>query len=120
VTPDAVASLVPVPRHQSEEDPDGRVTVLVPRFSGHWTRRFLLPLFARREVRLHLDDLGSYVWRQCDGGTTVGEIAARLHARVGGEPAEATRRVVTFLRRLAGYDSVTFLAPDSAVRDASS
>ena len=94
--------------------------MLVPRFSGRWTRRWLLPLFARREMRLHLDEPGSFVWRQCDGRTSVGEIAARLHARVGGEPAEAARHVVTFLHRLARYDSVTFLAPDAAVRDASS
>jgi hypothetical protein len=112
--------LVPVPQHRSEDQPDGRVTVLVPRFSGRWARRWVLPLFARQEVPLRLDALGSFVWRQCDGRTSVGEIAARLQARAGGERAEAGTRVITFLRQLARYDSVTFLAPDHSVRDESS
>jgi hypothetical protein len=88
--------LVPLPQHHAEDEPDGRVTVLVPRFSGRWARRWVLPLFARQEVPLRLDELGSFVWRQCDGRTPVGEIATRLHARV------------------------TFLAPDRSVRDESS
>jgi hypothetical protein len=111
--------LVPVPQHRSEEEPDGRVTVLVPRFSGRWARRWVLPLFARQEVRLRLDELGSFVWHQCDGRTTVGEIAARLHAASDAERAEAGARVMSFLRQLARYDSVTFLAPDPSVRDKS-
>lgn len=113
-------ALVPVRRHRSEDRPNGRVTVLVPRFTGRWTRRWVLPLFARRELRLHLDELGSFVWRQCDGRTPVGEIAARLHARAGGERAEAGTRVMAFLRQLARSDSVTFLAPEHPVRDESS
>ncbi len=113
-------ALVPVPQHRSEDEPDGRVTVMVPRFTGRWTRRWVLPLFARREMRLHLDELGSFVWRQCDGRTTVGEIAARLQASSGEQRAEAGTRVMTFLRRLARYDSVTFLAPEHPVREASS
>jgi hypothetical protein len=80
----------------------------------------VLPLFARQEVPLRLDELGSFVWRQCDGRTPVGEIAARLHAHAGGERAEAATRVMSFLRQLARYDSVTFLAPDRSVRDESS
>jgi hypothetical protein len=94
--------------------------VFVPRFSGRWTRRWLLPLFARREVRLHLDELGSFVWHQCDGRTNVGEIAKRLHARVGGEQTETGTLVYAFLRQLARSDSIAFLALDHAVRDASS
>jgi hypothetical protein len=114
------AELVPIAHHRWDEEPDGRVTVLVPRFTGRLTGRWLLPLFAKREVRLRLDELGSFVWRQCDGRTTVGAIAARLHAREGGERAEAGTRVITFLRELARSDSVSFLAPDSPVRDESS
>lgn len=114
------AELVPVRQHRSEDEPDGRVTVLVPRFSGRWARRWVLPLFARQEVRLRLDELGSFVWRQCDGRTPVGEIAARLQVSSGGERTEAGTRVMAFLRQLARYDSVTFLAPDHMVRDESS
>jgi hypothetical protein len=104
--------LVPVRRHRAEDEPDGLVTVLVPRFGGRWARRWVLPLFARQNVRLRLDALGSFVWRQCDGRTSVGEIATRLGTSTGGASEEAASRVMAFLRQLSRYDSVTFLAPD--------
>jgi hypothetical protein len=104
-------SLVPVRAHRWEEGESGRVTVFVPKFSGRFTRRWLMPLLARPDVRLRLDDLGSFVWRECDGRTTVADVAERVHRRFGGEPGEALARVSSFVRQLARTTSVTFLAP---------
>jgi hypothetical protein len=107
-----------VPRRQNRfTEADGRVTVHVPRFTSAWARRWLLPLLPRPEVRLHLDDLGSFVWHQMDGGTTVQEITGRVATRFGEAPAEAGPRVERFLRQLARADSVTFLAPAAGVHD---
>ena len=78
--------------------------------AAHWPAVYL----ADRDGR------GSFVWRQCDGQTPLGEVAARLQASSSGERGEAGTRVMAFLRQLARYDSVTFLAPDHSVRDASS
>jgi hypothetical protein len=91
------------------EQPDGRVTVLVPRFTGRLTRRWIAPLVRRPHVRVHLDEAGSFVWRQCDGHATVADIAARLQARLAGNDVDARRRVVLFLRRLARADAIEFL-----------
>jgi hypothetical protein len=105
------SSLVPVRAHRWEEGDAGRVTVFVPKFSGRFTRRWLMPLLARPEVRLRLDELGSFVWRECDGRTTVAELAERVHRRFGDAPGEALSRVSSFVRQLARTTSVTFLAP---------
>jgi hypothetical protein len=99
---------------------DGRVTLLVPRFTGRLTRRWIAPLLRRPHVRVHLDETGTFVWRQCDGRATVAEIAARTQAHVGGDAADARRRVVLFLRRLVRADAIHFLAPAAAERDRSS
>jgi hypothetical protein len=67
-------------------------------------------------VRLHLDELGSFVWHQLDGTATVEAIAALVAARFGISSGEAGPRVERFLRQLARADSVTFLAPAAGDR----
>ena len=105
------ATLIPVRAHRWEDGDDGFVTVFIPRFTGRLTRRWLVPLLARPEVRLRLDATGSFVWRECDGRATVADVARRLQDRFGGDPADAERRVARFVRDLARTSSVTFLAP---------
>jgi len=112
--------LVPAPLCDAVDQPDGRVTLLVPRFTGRLTRRWIAPLLRRPHVRVHLDATGSFVWRQCDGRATVAEIAARAQAHLGGDADDARRRVVIFLRRLVRADAIHFLAPAAAERDGSS
>jgi hypothetical protein len=101
--------LVPARLCDGRDEADGRVTVLVPRFTGRLTRRWVAPLFRRPHVRVHLDETGSYVWRQCDGSATVADIAARVRAHLGADAADAQRRVEVFLRRLARADAIQFL-----------
>jgi hypothetical protein len=112
--------LVPVRQHRAEDASNGRVTVLVPRFTGRFARRWITPMLRRPEVHLHLDETGSFVWRQCDGHVTVAEIALRVRDRLALKDDEARDRVATFLRRLARTDSIQFLAPEAAARDRSS
>ncbi len=100
---------MPVRQHRFEELPDGRIVVFMPRFTGRFARRFILPLFARPEFRVQLDDLGSAVWRACDGRSTVREIVTQLHASIGGDGAELAGRVHFFLRRLHREGSIAYM-----------
>lgn len=103
---------IPVRQHQYLESADGRVSVLVPRFTGKLAQRVLLPLLARKEIRLHLDELGSAVWKACDGHTTVGRIATELQQRQGGNAGDVRRRVDLFLRNLEREGSISFLVKE--------
>jgi hypothetical protein len=107
-------TLVPVGRHPARERPDGGVTVMVPRFTGRLTR-WVMPLLRSPEIGVRLDAAGTFVWRQCDGQTTVAEIAARVRDRLGVDDREARDRVILFLRRLARSECIQFRAP--AARD---
>ena len=64
-----------------ETGDDGRVTLLMPRFTNRLVVRLLVPLLRNNEIRLRLDELGSFVWEHCDGGRTVAEIAAAAQER---------------------------------------
>jgi hypothetical protein len=82
----------------------------VPKFRSRLARR-LLPRAASRHFRVRLDADGSFVWSLCDGGTTVLQIADRLHARSGGDRADVRDRVAGFVQQLARDRLVTLEPP---------
>jgi hypothetical protein len=87
----------------------GEIALRVP-------RRPPLALIARllgrpQHVRLRLDELGSYVWSCCDGGTPVGEIVTAMAQRFGAEEEEMAPRVALFLNRLARERLITWEDP---------
>ncbi len=106
--PPPFEDLAPVHRHRWEEREDGLVTVLVPKFTSRFARRWLVPLLARPEMRVRLDALGTFVWKQCDGTATLRQIADRVAAQFGGEREAALVGVVKFVRKLAREESLTF------------
>ena len=103
---------IPVREHRAVQEAGGRVTVLVPKFSSTWARRYLAPLFAVPDIRVHLDDLGSSVWNACDGRTTVAELTRTVHEREGGDHEHARERVHAFLRKLAREGSISFIVKE--------
>jgi hypothetical protein len=110
--PDAAfAAAIPLRQHDFEEHPDGLVTVLVPKFTGRFARRFVMPMLKRPDIRMHLDAVGSAIWLACDGNTSVAQLAALVGGRFGLEPAPAGERVALFLRQLSREGSLTFVAP---------
>jgi hypothetical protein len=109
--PDAI----PVRQHDFEQHPDGLVTVLVPKFTSPLSRRLLVPLLAKPNIRMHLDAEGSAVWTGCDGRTTLRQLAVRVQERFGGTADEARTRVERFLLSLSREGSVTFIAPAGSV-----
>jgi hypothetical protein len=82
----------------------------VPKFRNPLLARWMARL-GRPEVRVRLDAEGSFVWAQCDGATTVIQIAERLHARAGGDAAQLRDRVAGFVERLARDGLVTLDHP---------
>jgi hypothetical protein len=91
-----------VPRRIREFDVDdaGIVTVKIPRFEYSWMRRHLVPRWKNPHVHTRLDDVGSFVWLQCDGETPVGVIAERLRERFGERVEPVNGRLKVFFQVL--------------------
>ncbi len=53
-----------------------------------------------------LDEVGAFIWRQCDGQHRVAEVVAALIAEYDVEPARATGDVQAFLNDLSAADLV--------------
>ena len=72
------------------EDVAGRVVVFRPRLGeGKWGR-WLTAKLKVSDYRIQLDEIGTLVWKACDGQTTAGQIVQYMREEFGEkvEPAE--------------------------------
>ncbi|MGA9116452.1 MAG: PqqD family protein [Bacteroidota bacterium] len=72
----------------------------MPKFRSRILRRWLVPLLARPDIRLHLDRFGTFAWGCCDGTLTIGEMGARMAAEFGQEESSAVERLCRFFHPL--------------------
>ena len=74
---------VPSRRIEHEEDEDGRIILLRPKFMKGILSKYLQPKIKAKFFRVRLDDVGSATWAAIDGTRTVGEIADSLYEQFG-------------------------------------
>ena len=79
---------------------EGRVKVLVPRYGASRLGRWVAACLDRPHIAVNLDDIGSSVWRACDGRATVQEIARVLEAEFGERIAPAHERLGKYFTEL--------------------
>jgi hypothetical protein len=93
-----------------EDATEGRVVLLVPRFRSGLLARWLQPRLRpeRAHFRVTLEDRGSWIWRQCDGQRTVGEMVADFNTAFPDETEQVAERVCQFLYQLSANEFVTF------------
>jgi hypothetical protein len=78
----------------------GNVVLLIPRFRRGLCAKWLQPRLKKPYFRLSLDEVGSFVWEQCDGKMTVREIAALMAARFGENVQPVENRLSIFFATL--------------------
>lgn len=98
--------LTPAQRVSWETAENGTVVVLIPKFQNELLVRWVMPRLSSPYVRLRLDTLGSFVWKQCDGKTTVAVIAERMKGEFGDSLQQVHDRIRTFLLTLEKSDLV--------------
>jgi hypothetical protein len=89
-----------------ESGENGAVVVLLPKFRNQFLAKWLVPRLKHPDIRIKLDRMGSFVWKLCDGNTTVSEIAERMVAEFGDSATAAHERIRTFLLSLEKSDLV--------------
>lgn len=93
--------LTPVTQLEWESGPDGRVTLLKPRFTNRLLAKYLMPRISRPNFQVDLDEFGSHVWSRIDGSATVREIGLSLREAFGEEVEPVYQRLGFFCRQLA-------------------
>jgi hypothetical protein len=89
------------------EEEDEQVVLLRPRFGrgrlGRWVERRL----GSRPLRLRLDEVGSFVWRRCDGARRVSVLSEELREEFGERIEPVEERLVLFLTGLLRQGCIT-------------
>ena len=89
-----------------EDLEDGTVDVLIPRYGENVMGRLLKKILSNRPVRVHLDDVGTHVWRLCDGDRTVKQIGESLHEQFGERVEPLYDRLETFVSQMLKADLI--------------
>lgn len=92
--------LYPIRQLPFETDSDGKVTIIVPHEENWFTRKFL-PKPKKPAQKIHLDELGSFVWKCCDGKLSIQEICMELQSKFQEKAAvSAQERIVLFSQQM--------------------
>lgn len=99
--------MCPVPSIKWEQAEDGLITLFTPRFSNKWMVKHILPRMKHQDLKIHLDEFGSWVWQQIDGHTTVFQIAKNLQEKFGESVEPVYDRLGLFINHLARRQFIT-------------
>jgi len=88
-------------------DPQGLVTLTVPKFTGKLGKSFCKVLKRQNTFEAHLDKLGSMIWNHCDGTTNVREILTVITKEFP-EEKNIDQRLFLFLQQLKALNYITY------------
>lgn len=79
---------------------NGRCVVLRPKFGAGRIGRWFASKLGDPCYHIRLDDVGTFIWKACDGETPLTEIAGRLRAEFGGRVEPAEQRLARFVQSM--------------------
>ncbi len=91
-----------------EEVPDGTVLLTLPRRDTLLVRILLKIFLIPREKKVSLDEVGSWVWRKCDGETSVGDMVKQMAEEFRLSHKEAEISLMSFLKSLSNKKIIGF------------
>lgn len=102
---------VPVRMELEFTDDDGKITLLLPKFKNERFIQWFVPKRKPTQIKFHLDETGSQVWRAIDGHKPVEMICndVRDYLTSKGKPTDQVEeRVTSFLTILSRNGFISF------------
>jgi hypothetical protein len=79
---------------------DGRCVVLRPKFGDSRVGRWFASKLGDPCYRIRLDDVGTFIWKACDGQTSLTQMAGRLRGEFGERVEPAEERLARFVQSM--------------------
>lgn len=92
---------------------DGRCVLLRPKFGTGRLGRWVARQSGDPHYRIRLDEVGTFVWKACDGQTPLRQIAEGLRGRFGPGIEPAEQRLARFVEQLKRSKLLTAAGSDS-------
>lgn len=99
--------MVPKWNHNWESVHDQAV-ILAPKFGDHFIGRWLLARMKKPYFRLKLDEVGTFVWRRCDGCHTIEDIGEALSEKFGETAKPVYERLGLFFNSLERTKAISW------------
>ncbi len=99
----------PMRRYGFEEREENLIRVIIPRFTDGFFGRMMKKVAVQTEDTLNLDELGTYVYRRCDGERTVEEIARGIKEEFGEKAEPVEDRLRMFIQEMFKRNLITFV-----------
>ncbi len=100
--------LTPVRIYSHETDSNFRVTVLIPKFKKKFIVKYFVPMMKSPDIKLKLDEYGSFVWLKMDGKSTVGTISKQMMKKFGDGFQQVDDRISKYITQLYEQRLITF------------
>ena len=80
-----------------EEDAQGRAVLLRPKLGDHRLGHWIASRLQDPYYRIRLDEMGTLVWKACDGRTRLADVVARMRQNFGEQVEPAEERLHKFI-----------------------
>ncbi len=90
---------------------NNRIVILRPKFRNALAARVFHPFMENKFFRINLDDIGTLVWRHCDGKHTVKKIGEHMAAQFGENAEPIYERLGKFLLQLQREKFIEVICP---------
>ena len=101
--------MIPVRCRGHEVHDDGTFSILEPRFHHQWSKKLFARATRTPQVKIHLDEVGTFTWEHIDGKRPLHEIATLLEEKFGDRAIPAHDRLARFVVQLKHHGFVDFL-----------
>jgi hypothetical protein len=95
-----MADIVPVRNVEYKHEEDNTITLLKPKFSGKFGMKYITPRMKYPHYHIHLDAIGSTVWKAIDGKLTALEIGEKIKNQMGEKIEPVYERLGMFLAKM--------------------
>lgn len=100
--------IIPIRNYESEILENGRVNILIPKFTNKFLSEFLMPRLRHPFIKVNLDEIGSTVWLEIDGKKTVNEIAQTLENKFGEKIQPIEERLSKFISQMIYHKFISY------------
>ncbi|MFQ5741554.1 MAG: PqqD family protein [Acidobacteriota bacterium] len=90
------------------EDPDGRAVLLRPKFGKGRLAQWIASFFKSPYYQIHLDDVGTLIWKLCDGDTPLSRVVERMRKEFGDRIEPAELRLHQFISQMTRSRLIQF------------
>jgi hypothetical protein len=101
--------LIPEKLVESDMKDDGLAYLVVPKFRGKHTGKWLTKRMRHPTWKLDLDEVGTYVWDQIDGKSNVEKIGNKMKEHFGDNVEPVYDRLNLFLYTMRREDLIRFV-----------